>query len=336
MAFIFGKKRKDGTLIKDGDPMNHIMPYVMRSRSESIIFYQDTVNTKPIKDYIKKQRKLGNRITIFNVITAAVLHILVLRPHLNRYIAGRRIYEHNGYEALYAVKLDLSDQAYESIAKVSMDKDDNIFSIASKMREQIDIIKKQQEIKSDDKLIHFFTKTPRWFVRFVASFLRWADFHGFLPKTITDTIPFYSSVFLSHLGSIGGHAPLHHLYEFGTNSIFMTLGKMFDHPTRGKNDEIIWQEVMDIAFTIDERICDGYYLIKSLSIFDRLLENPELLELSPNQMHQYMESKDIVFGNKRLSIKERLKKNLNIDIIENPDEFRTIFNEGEIIDSEND
>ena len=53
-------------------------------------------------------------------------------------------------------------------------------------------------------------------------------------------------------------------------------------------------------------------------------------------MHQYMESKDIVFGNKRLSIKESLKKNLNIDIIENPDEFRTIFNEGEIIDSEND
>ena len=79
--------------------MNHIMPYVMRSRNESIIFYQDTVNIKPIKDYIKKQRKLGNRITIFNVITAAVLYSC-LRPHLNRYIAGRRIYEHNGYEAL--------------------------------------------------------------------------------------------------------------------------------------------------------------------------------------------------------------------------------------------
>ena len=75
-----------------------------------------------------------------------------------------------------------------------MDKDDNIF-YCQQMREQIDIIKKQQEIKSDDKLIHFFTKTPRWFVRFVASFLRWADFPGFLPKTITDTIPFYSSVF---------------------------------------------------------------------------------------------------------------------------------------------
>lgn len=63
---------------------------------------------------------------------ASILNIFVLRPKLNRFIAGRRIYEHNGYEGLYIVKLDLSDHAYESIAKVVMTEDDNINTVAEK------------------------------------------------------------------------------------------------------------------------------------------------------------------------------------------------------------
>ncbi|NLJ94926.1 MAG: hypothetical protein GX326_05500 [Clostridiaceae bacterium] len=333
MAFIFGSKRKDGKLVKDGDPINHVMPYVMRNRNESVIYYQNQFQVKPIRDYIKKQRKQGNRITMFNVFMTTILHILVLRPHLNRFIAGRRIYEHDSYESLYVVKLDMADHAHESVARVSMDKNDNIYSIADKMQAQIDIIRQQQEEKSDDKLIHFFTKTPRWFQRFTLLLLRWVDFHGWMPKSLMQMIPLYSSVYVSHLGSIGGHAPLHHLYEVGTNSIFITLGKIFDHPTRGKKDEVIWQEVIDVAFTIDERICDGYYLIKSLNIFDRILENPDLLELTPNEMSQYMESNDIIFGNQNLKISDQLKEKLGVQIKKDVREFRTIFTEEEIIDS---
>ena len=105
----------------------------MRNRNESVIYYQNQFLIKPIKDYIKKQRKNGKRVTIFNVFMTTILHILVLRPHLNRFIAGRRIYEHNSYESLYVVKLDMSDHAHESVARVSMDKNDNVFTIADKI-----------------------------------------------------------------------------------------------------------------------------------------------------------------------------------------------------------
>ncbi len=335
MAFIFGKKRKDGQLVQDGDPMNRVMPYIMRTRNESVIYYQNNVEVAPIREFIKEQRKKGKRITVFNVIMTAILQVLVLRPHLNRFIAGRRIYEHNSYEALYVVKLGMTDQAYESVARVSMNKDDQIDSIADKMQEQIDLIRESEKTKTDDKLIYFFTKTPRWFQRLVIQLVRTIDFHGMMPKWLTEAIPLYSSIFISHLGSIGGHAPFHHLYEVGTNSIFLTLGKIYDAPLRGKDDSLVWHEVMDIAFTIDERICDGYYLVKSLNILDRVLENPKLLELTPNEMQAYMDSGDIVFGNKHLKISDTIKERLGMNVKENSSNYRSIIADDELIMNKN-
>ncbi|NLM19066.1 MAG: 2-oxo acid dehydrogenase subunit E2 [Clostridiaceae bacterium] len=327
-----GKKRKDGKLVTDGDPMNHIMPYMMRSRNESIIYYQNSIEVKPIRDYIKKRRKQGDRITMFNILMASILNIFVLRPKLNRFIAGRRIYEHNGYEGLYIVKLDLSDQAYESIAKVTMTEDDNINTVAEKMKAQVELIRKAQEEKTDDKLISYFSKTPRWFLRFALATLRWLDFHGWMPKTLTDIIPLYSSVFLSHLGSIGGNAPFHHLYEFGTNSLFITMGKIYEKPFKSKNGEVEWREVIDLVVSIDERICDGYYLIKSLSILENYFETPELLEISPRDMFKYIDSKDISFGNRKLTISDKIKQRLGIEEIA-PRQYHLIFEDEDLVDT---
>ena len=39
------------------------------------------------------------------------------------------------------------------------------------------------------------------------------------------------------------------------------------------------RESIDIGFTIDERIADGFYYSRTVRLFKRLLEHPELLEL---------------------------------------------------------
>jgi len=39
------------------------------------------------------------------------------------------------------------------------------------------------------------------------------------------------------------------------------------------------RDSVDIGLTIDERIADGYYYSKTVRLFKRLVENPELLEL---------------------------------------------------------
>ena len=279
---IFSKKRSDGNLVTDGDPLQHITPYLMRTRNESVIYYKRTLPLEPIQRYIVAQRKKGIRITVFNVIVAALLQVLYLRPRINRFIAGRRIYEHKKYEILYAVKQTLSDDSIESIAKVPLDKDDTIFDISKKMRQHTYNLKKGN-LKTDDKLIRLFVKAPRWLIRMVAGLLRFLDFHGLMPKSLIDALPFYSSIFLSHLGSIGAEATFHHLYEFGTNSVFITIGRAYQHPFKTEDGGVEWRRAIDLCFSIDERICDGFYLIRSLKLFDQFMINPELLEIPPSE-----------------------------------------------------
>lgn len=286
MAWFFSKKRSDGNLVTDGDPMQHIMPYLMRGRNESAIYFKKVIDVDNIQSYIRKQRKEGRRITAFNIIVAAVLNTFYRRPHLNRFVAGRRIYEHKATDVSYTVKRDFTDEAGESVAHVILNEHDNLFDVADKMTKNIMAIKKESEEKADDKLMNLLQKFPRWALRFIVSCVRWMDFHGILPESLQEIIPLYSSVYLSHIGSLGAEPPFHHLYEFGTTSIFITVGKIYNHPRKNINGEVEWFKAMDLMFTVDERICDGFYLIKSLRLLEDYLTNPELLEVSPYETRQ--------------------------------------------------
>lgn len=287
-------KRSDGTLVKDSkDPIGAIMPFIMRGRNESAVYLSKSYCIENMQQYIREQRKLGRRITVFNIISATFLHTFLRRPQLNRFVAGRRLYQHNTFDILYVVKTTMTDEGIESIAKVNFDGDDSLEKVKDKMDHHISEIK-GSEGKEDDKFIGLITKLPRFALRFLIWIGRVLDFHGIMPKSLLELIPLYSSVFISHLGSIGGDALFHHLYEFGTTSVFCTIGKVYLKPYRDiYTEEVVWKKTIDLNLTIDERICDGYYMIKSLELFDSYIDNPALLELTPNEAIEEEERKRI-------------------------------------------
>ena len=53
-AYMFGK-RPDGRLVKDLDPMQKIMPYIMKTRTDSMNMYEDTFPCGPLDAYIKEK-----------------------------------------------------------------------------------------------------------------------------------------------------------------------------------------------------------------------------------------------------------------------------------------
>ncbi len=273
---LFSKRRSDGELVKDGDPMTRIMPYIMRGRNESAVYYRMNVDVANAQAFIRSYRKEGKRITLLNIIAAAMLQTMFRRPRSNRFVVGRRVYQRHEFEVLFVVKEALTDDAFESVAKVPFDQQDTILDVVDKMQQHI-LDVRQGKDKLDDKLVDVFSKAPRLLTRLVLSLLRFLDFHNIMPKALRQALPFYSSLFISHLGSIGADAPFHHLYEFGTTSLFMTIGRTYDKPAKGENGQIQWRRMVDIALTIDERICDGYYLIKTLKTFEHYLQNPWLL-----------------------------------------------------------
>ena len=122
------------------------------------------------------------------------------------------------------------------------------------------------------------TKLPSPILRFVFKLLHWLDYHGHYPSFLMTEDPYFSTAFISNLGSIKMKANYHHLANWGTNSFFVIVGEKHMKAFPTEDGGVEWREVIDLGLTIDERIADGVYFAKSLKIFRELIANPELLE----------------------------------------------------------
>jgi hypothetical protein len=137
--------------------------------------------------------------------------------------------------------------------------------------------KKVRKEKSNDldKLMNFVGSLPRPVLEVFFGSLRVLEYHGIMPKSLTAGDPNYSSVLLSNLGSIKSDSCYHHLSNYGTCSVMITIGVL--HKEQKQMPDGSWQErdVINCTFNIDERLADGFYFAKSLRIADYMLTHPE-------------------------------------------------------------
>ena len=79
-----------------------------------------------------------------------------------------------------------------------------------------------------------------------------------LPFSIIDASPFHTSLFVTNLASIRMGAVYHHIYEFGTTGIFVSMGQPVKKLV--KNGEMIEEhKFLELGIVTDERIADGHY-----------------------------------------------------------------------------
>ena len=109
---------------------------------------------------------------------------------------------------------------------------------------------------------------------------KFLDRHGLLPKFIIDLSPFHSALTITNLASIRTNHIYHHIYEFGTTSVFVAIGKNREVP-KTKDGEIVLEKCMPLGVVMDERICSGIYFANVFRTFKQYLANPELLETKP-------------------------------------------------------
>ena len=121
-------------------------------------------------------------------------------------------------------------------------------------------------------------KLPRWISKTAIKFIMWLDKHGWVPSSMIETDPYYSSVVISNLGSIKLKSGYHHLTNWGTCSLFCIIGEKKMTPVFDASGNATMRETLDLGLTIDERLADGYYYSKSIRLLKYLLEHPEELE----------------------------------------------------------
>ncbi len=270
-------KRSDGRRIKGLDPIFCMIPYIMRTRAESQVMSKKEFACSALDAYIKEKKAEGHELSYMSILISAYVRMLTQRPHLNRFIVNGRIYARNSFVVVFVVKKALTDDAEEMLLKITLDGTENIFEINDKIAREIKLIKTGQADNLTDKLAKLFMKLPNGIIKSNVHFVMKLDEWNMMPKSIIEASPFHTSMFLTNVKSIKLGYIYHHLYNFGTASVFLSLGKNEERPLAHKG-EIDVEKLFTIGVTVDERICDGLYLSRSLMLLEKLMNNPELLE----------------------------------------------------------
>ena len=221
------------------------------------------------------------------MILTAFIKTITLRPKMNRFIVNKNTYQRNEVTASFVVKKRFADDAAEGLAVIHAKDDSTLTSIHEDLRHQIMDCKDENKVDSSSDSMDFFNSMPRWLGKFIVWILTRLDLHGWIPSSIIETDPFYTSIVLSNLGSIKLNSGYHHLTNWGTCSLFCIIGEKSMRPVFRPDGTYEMREMLDLGITIDERLADGYYYSKTIKLFKTLMEHPELLETPAAQQIEY-------------------------------------------------
>ena len=267
---LFTKKRRDADYIKPNDAIGAIMPFIMPKRTEAEVSSKVEMDITKLVEFVDKQNKkdLGYKMTYFHAISALMAKTFYNREALNRFIKDKRLYQRKKMTFGFIAKNKLSDKGEERIVCLDIEKNDNIMTLSKKMA--IDVFKVRSEGTNNmDGILKFFTSLPKFILSIVVKIVLFLDRKGISPKSLTEGDTNYVTLLLSNLGSIKTNSCYHHLNEYGTNSIVLTIGTIKDV---GK------KKIVDLTFTLDERIADGFYFAKSVKFAEYVANHIELLE----------------------------------------------------------
>ena len=273
------KKRPDGREVRSIPPIQKIMPYIMKTRTDSMNMYDDTFDCEAMDAYIKEKEAEGVKMSYMHIFIAGVVRMIALRPQLNRFIMNGRIYARHKICVSFVVHPRLCDGDIETTIKLEFEGTETIQEITETINRRIKEETSAREGENGtDKLARVLTVIPGPLIRFAVNTLMWMDRHNLLPKAIIDLSPFHTSFFITNLKSLGINHIFHHTYEFGTTGLFFAIGKEQTHPALDKEGNSGNEKRMGWGLVTDERYCDGLYFALSLRQLRKFMKNPKILE----------------------------------------------------------
>lgn len=275
------RDRVDGKYIKDITGFQALMMNVYPNRADSEVYLSDKLDATELVRYLERRNAEHPeyKTTIFHCVVTAVARMVNERPYLNRFIQGRRMYQRHEVSLSFVAKQKFQDGAEEALMVVTPGGEDTLDSISRLIVGDVTRMRKNPSAKSgSDAVIDTLAKLPRPLLMLTCWLIRVLDFWGHLPHSIWETDVNYSSVLLSNLGSIQCPSVYHHLNNYGTNSVLLTVGTLHKEELLMPDGSKQIRDVIDIGATLDERIGDGFYFARSLKLVKHIFAHPELLD----------------------------------------------------------
>ncbi|HUJ25086.1 MAG TPA: hypothetical protein VLW85_03650, partial [Myxococcales bacterium] len=259
-----------------------IIPYIMRSRADAQNSFEDTLDIGPAEEWLRSRRAQGKpHLGFLHLLIAALVRTYSQRPRLNRFIAGQRIYARNELVMSLAIKKRLDEDSPETVVKLAFRPTDTVDDVARVIDAAVTENKAAEATNETDRAARLFMLLPGFVLRCAMWLLRVLDYHGRLPKALIRASPFHTSAFVTDLGSLRIRPVYHHLYEFGTTSVFVAFGLREEQRVIDEQGRPALRRTVGLKVVTDERICDGYYYASAFKYLAGLFRDPAQLERPP-------------------------------------------------------
>ena len=284
--------RYDGFLVRNLDPMSRLEPYFMPSKTDAWVLFEDKIDITRLEAFIKEKRKNElPTLTMYHVIFAAIVRTFCEVPELNRFVVNSKVYSRNEIRGSMVVMKGMRRDSERSMISPRFHLEDTLPDVVRRIEEETGQIDTTTSSVIDDPNKTKFDKAesalgmvPAWLLKIAMWFIKKTDKHGILPKSLHKVSPFHSSFFITNMGSIGLDAVYHHVYEFGTLSIFGAIGRKETYCEPDETGEMKRGVRMKLQFVVDERACDGYLYALGFRRIRSLLLRPEQLMSPPEKI----------------------------------------------------
>ncbi|MCQ2454764.1 MAG: 2-oxo acid dehydrogenase subunit E2 [Clostridia bacterium] len=273
--------RKDGKRLKNAEPMYTVAAHIMSKRTDSMNMITIDVPLEPIQKYINEKRKQGIYISHMAVILSAFMQTVAEYPQLNRFVVNSNIYARNEL-AVGMVVLKSGETSDGTMSKMYFRPDNTVFEVNDIINKYVEENRNAPENNGTEKAIKVLLGIPG-LLRIGVKICKFLDNHNLLPSAIVNLSPFHNTLVISNLASIRTNHIYHHIYDFGTTSIMITMGNSREVAKR-KGGEIVFEKCMPLGIVMDERICSGSYFAIAFRKMKQFLTNPEMLETKPKEV----------------------------------------------------
>ena len=273
--------RRDGRWVK-APGLQTVMGYLLPKRTDCEVYINDKIDATELVRYLEEKNAShpDYKTTIFHSAVTAMARMVRERPMMNRFIQGYRLYVRDEISISFVVKRRFADGAEESLMVLVPKETDTLDSISRKIVGDVRETRKSEHSTGGvDALLDGFARLPRFVLIAAVRIIRWLDFWGLNPKALTEGDPNYTTILCSNLGSIQTPSVYHHLNNYGTNSVMITIGTLHKEEMLMPDGTRQIRDVVDYGATLDERIADGFYFARSMKLIKHVFAHPELLDL---------------------------------------------------------
>lgn len=236
---------------------HRVETFILPTRQEASIFLPMHIHSNDLPRFLKQ-----NQIKLFTWIVYACIQTVKAYPSLNQFVMNNRLYAHRKYILATTMKQNKEISDNNHVVKLLFDEHSTVYDIQASLDFEANKVRNSQ-VGSISPLFSVLGALPSFIFKLVLWGGQKLNDFDLLPNQIIKQDPLHSSIMIANLGSIQGQSVYHHLFNWGTTSIFMTFGFLSEDGS------------LDITFTLDERISEGMVFFKALNHFKTILENPD-------------------------------------------------------------